>query len=120
MRRLTRLAAAEKLINDCGYDRRNGELADAKAAIFRVEFRPTQSTAAERKVRDDATETPRPFEGGYWVREGRCDKGPYKLDRLRKEFQLELTGRLSACILRTKVSKEFLWAFWKAPRFRGS
>ena len=73
MRRLTRLAAAEKLINDCGYDRRNGELADARLPLS-GEFRPTQSTAAERKVRDDATATPRPFEGGYWVREGRCDE----------------------------------------------
>lgn len=30
------LAAAEKLINDCGYRRREGELADAKRAILRV------------------------------------------------------------------------------------
>ena len=29
------LAAAEKLINDCGYHRRDEELADAKAAMFR-------------------------------------------------------------------------------------
>ncbi|HKQ78876.1 MAG TPA: hypothetical protein VJ810_34575, partial [Blastocatellia bacterium] len=28
------LAAAEKLINDCGYHRRDGELADAKQAIL--------------------------------------------------------------------------------------
>jgi hypothetical protein len=28
------LAAAEKLINDCGYHRRDEELADAKAAIL--------------------------------------------------------------------------------------
>ena len=28
------LAAAEKLINTCGYHRRDGELADAKAAIL--------------------------------------------------------------------------------------
>lgn len=27
------LAAAEKLINDCGYHRRDAELADAKAAL---------------------------------------------------------------------------------------
>ena len=74
MRRLTRLVAAEKLINDCCYDRRNGELVDAKAAIFRWNSVPHNRQPAERKVRDDAIATPRPFEGGYWVREGRCDK----------------------------------------------
>ena len=30
------LAAAEKLINECGYHRRAGELADAKRMIFGV------------------------------------------------------------------------------------
>ena len=31
----TDLAAAEELINECGYHRRDNELADAKAAILR-------------------------------------------------------------------------------------
>ena len=84
-----------------------------------MEFRPTQSTAAERKVRDDATATPRPFEGGYWVREGRCDKDLTSQIVFVKNFRL-IDWPVKRVYPPTKVSKEVLWAFWKAPQFRGS
>ena len=54
--------STRRCINDCGCDRRNGELADAKAAIFRWNSVSHNRQPLNGKSATTPLPTPRPFE----------------------------------------------------------